>query len=189
MEKTTEQQTKEWEVPNSEATGKSKDVMAERYAHIKGWGIDADPENEPTYPMKNYTGADHERLNYERPTQQVKTVEVLHSTERPNVTAVFGTVTPPSGLSGQLRRHAFRYSEGNWNHWLTLLLADRVNAIEGIADDIRKGHFPNIIAERGWKAEWKYNRQNFLLNTTIAIGTAVTLLGIWSMVRKRRLIW
>jgi hypothetical protein len=25
-------------------------------AHINGWAIDADPENEPTYPMKKYTG-------------------------------------------------------------------------------------------------------------------------------------
>jgi hypothetical protein len=36
----------------------------ENYKNIPGWGIDADPENEPTYPMKTYTGDDHKRSNY-----------------------------------------------------------------------------------------------------------------------------
>jgi len=84
-------------------------------------------------------------------------VEVLHSNERPDLTAVFGTSVPPSGLSGKIRRYAFKYSESSYGHWLPLLLADRVNVVEGLIDDIKKGHFPNILAERGWKAELKYN--------------------------------
>ncbi len=178
MERVTEQKTREWAVDKSEATGKATDNIDAKFAHIKGWGIDADPENEPTYPMKHYTGADHQRLNYERPTQQVRTVEVLHSNERPSITAVFGTSTPPSGLSGKLRRHAFKYSEGNWNHWLTLLLADRINMVEGIIDDMKKGHFPNIIAERGWTAEWKYNKQNVIKNVAIGVGVAYVVLKL-----------
>lgn len=176
MERVTEQKTREWATNKSEATGKNTDDLASKFAHIKGWGIDADPENEPTYPMKHYTGDDYRRLNYDRPTQQTRTVEILHSNERPTITAVFGTSTPPKGLSGQLRRHAFKYSEGNWNHWLTLLLADRVDMIEGIVEDVKKGQFPNIIAERGWTAEWKYNRQNFILNT--ALGVSIAYIGL-----------
>jgi hypothetical protein len=187
MEKITEQKTREWAVNKSEATGKSTDDMATKYAHIKGWGIDADPENEPTYPMKHYNGHDHQRLNYERATQQPQTVEILHSNERPNITAVFGTSAPPSGLSGKLRRHAFKYSEGNWNHWLTLILADRINAVEGIVDDIKNGHFPNIIAERGWTAEWKYNRKNFIKNIAKGVGVTLVAFNILSALRKRRL--
>ena len=38
--------------------------------HIPGWGMDADPENDPTYPMKHWNGADHQRFNYEKPPQQ-----------------------------------------------------------------------------------------------------------------------
>ncbi len=185
MEKSIEQKTREWAVDKSEATGKNTDDLASKFAHIKGWGIDADPENEPTYPMKNYNGADHQRLNYERPTQQARTVEVLHSNERPGLTAVFGTSAPPSGLSGKLRRHAFKYSEGNWNHWLTLILADRINMVEGIVDDIKKGHFPNIIVERGWTAEWKYNRQNFIKN--VAIGVSVAYIAFKLLSGKRKL--
>jgi len=173
-----QQTTRDWAADNSEATGKNTDDMEKKYAHIKGWGKDADPENEPNYPMKHWNGDDHKRLNYERPTQQRQSVEVLHSNERPSVSAVFGTSTPPKGLSGKLRRHAFKFSEGNWNHWLTLLLADRVDMVEGIIDDIKKGHFPNFIAETGWTAEWKYNRKNFIKN--VAIGAAVTA-GLFMM--------
>src|SRR4051812_12826746 len=95
--------------------------ISHKYSHIKGWGIDADPENEPTYPMKHYTGDDHNRLNYEKATQQEPTVEILHSNERPGLTRVFGESSPPSGLSGSLRRYAFNYSESNLKHWLTLV--------------------------------------------------------------------
>jgi hypothetical protein len=145
---------------------------AEHFAHIKGWGVDADPENEPTYPMKKYTGDDHRRLNYERSVQQVSNVEILHSNERPGLTSVFGTSTPPSGLSGKIRRFAFRYSEGEWSHWLSLIMADRLNAIEGIIDDLKKGTVPNIFVERGWTAEWKYNKAGVL--KSVALGLAVT---------------
>ena len=120
--------------------GSSKD-------HIPGWGHDADPENDPTYPMKHRNGADYERLNYEKPEQQPLTVEVLHSIERPTVSRVFGTSTPPSGLSGKIRRLAFKKSESTYAHWFPLVVADRINVIEGIIDDIKQGHFPNLIAE------------------------------------------
>jgi len=152
--------------------------MAENFAHIKGWGIDADPENDPTYPMKNYTGDDHKRLNYERPPQQPVDVEVLHSNERPNVTAAFGTSSPPKGLSGLIRRYAFKYSENSLAHWLSLMIADRVNVAECFLGDLTRGHVPNVIAERGLKAEWKYNRKGVLKKAAAAaiIATAVTLI-------------
>ena len=146
--------------------------IASMHKDIPGWGIDADPDNRPNYPMKNYSGADHQRLDYERPPLQPKTVEVLHSNERPGLTAVFGTSTPPSGISGAIRRFAFKYSESTYSHWMPLVLADRVNVIEGIVQDLKKGILPNLIAERGWKAEWKYNRKGFMKN--IAIGVAMT---------------
>ncbi len=142
------------------------------YAHIIGWGVDADPENEPTYPMKHWTGDDHKRLNYDRPDQQVSAIEVLHSNERPSRSAVFGTANPPSGLSGLIRRYAFKYSEGNWNHWLALLLADRINVVEGYIEDISHGHVPNIFNEHGMKTEWKYNRKKLIQK--VAVGIVVT---------------
>jgi hypothetical protein len=160
--------------------------LKDKYAHINGWGIDADPENEPTYPMKKYTGDDHKRLNYEKPPQQPVNIEVLHSNERPTVSAVFGTSTPPQGLSGAIRRFAFKYSESSYGHWLPLILADRVGVVEGIIDDIKRGHFPNIIAERGWKAEWKYNRQGLIKNIVIGIAVTTAVLVLLNNGKKKR---
>ena len=143
--------------------------LSNDYTHIKGWGIDADPKNEPTYPMKKYTGDDHKRLNWERPPLQPVTVEVLHSNERPNITAVFGTSTPPSGLSGAIRRYAFQFSENQYMHWLPLLLADRVNVVEGIVDDLKRGHIPNIFAEKGMKAELKHTPKGFAKKVLVTL--------------------
>jgi len=134
--------------------------------------------------MKKYTGDDHKRLNYERPPLQPVTVEVLHSNERPNISATFGTVSPPSGLSGAIRRYAFKYSEGSWNHWLPLLLADRVNVVEGIVDDLKHGHIPNIFAEKGWKAEWKHNPKGLV--TKVAVGVVITAAIATLLFRKKK---
>lgn len=158
--------------------------IADKPKNIPGWGMDADPDNEPTYPMKKYDGSDHNRLHYERAPQQPEDVEILHSNERPGITRVFGTSTPPSGLSGMLRRYAFRFSEGSSGHWMTLILADRINMVEGIIDDIAHGHFPNIWAERGWNAEWKYNRKGMIKK--IAVTTAVAAAAIILLSRRRK---
>jgi hypothetical protein len=151
-------------------------ITANEYAHIKGWGIDADPENDPTYPMKHRTNGEHAGYSWERPQQQPLTVEILHSNERPNVTAVFGTSTPPSGLSGVIRRLAFNYSESSYGHWLPLMLADRVNMVEGVLDDLAHGHIPNIIEERGLKAEWQHNRPNLV--GKLLVGAVITTAAV-----------
>ena len=131
-------------------------------SQIKGWVVDADQKNDPTYPMKNRNDGEQAGYSWERPQQQPLTVEVLHSNERADVTSVFGTSTPPSGPSGALRRLAFRYSESSYGHWLPLVLADRVSVVEGVLSDLKRGHVPNVFAERGWKAEWKHNRTSLV---------------------------
>jgi hypothetical protein len=158
-------------------------MTSNNYKDIPGWGMDADPENEPTYPMKNYTGDDHKRINYERSEQQPADVEILQSNERPQLTAVFGNTVPPSGLSGVIRRYAFQHSEDRYRHWLPLILADRINVWEGLIDDIKNGHLPNIIAERGFKAEWKYNRPALIKKVIIG---AVIAVAIYSSISKKR---
>ena len=158
-------------------------MTSNNYKDIPGWGMDADPENEPTYPMKNYTGDDHKRINYERSEQQPANVEILKSTERPALSVVFGTTVPPSGLSGVIRRYAFQHSEDRYRHWLPLILADRINVWEGLIDDIKNGHLPNIIAERGFKAEWKYNRPGLIKKMIIG---AVIAVAVYSSISKKR---
>jgi hypothetical protein len=148
------------------------------YKKIKGWGVDNDPENNPVYPIKKYTGADHDRLNWQRPPLQEQTVEILKSVEQKRMPAVFGTTLPPAGLSGALRRYAFKYDESEYGHWLNLLLADRINVVEGIVDDLAHLRIPNIFAEKGMKADWKYNRKQLLTKVVAlaAITTAIIFL-------------
>jgi hypothetical protein len=154
------------------------------YSHIKGWGVDADPKNDPTYPIKHRTNEEHKGYSWERPPLQPVNIEVLHSNERPNVTAVFGTSVPPSGLSGMIRRFAFKYSESSYGHWLPLLVADRVNVVEGIVDDLMHGHIPNIFAEKGWNAEWKHNPKGLV--TKVLVGIVVTSAVVALMSRKKK---
>lgn len=153
-----------------------------QYAHIKGWGIDADPNNNPTYPMKQRVDIEHAGYSWERPTQQPVNMEVHHSIERPNISAVFGTSTPPRGLSGMMRRWAFKYSEDQYNHWLGLLMADRVDMIEGVVDDLAHAHLPNLIEEKGLRADWHYDRERLI--GKVAAGACAVGLAWWLWQRR-----
>ena len=154
------------------------------YNHIKGWGIDADPSNDPTYPYKTRTNEEQLGVTWERPALQEQDMEVLHSNERPDLTAVFGTAPAPSGISGMLRRYAFTYSESDYRHWMPLIFADRIGVYEGIAADLGRGHIPNILAERGIKAEWKYNRKAFVTKTAVKV--LITAAAVGLLIAKRK---
>lgn len=151
---------------------------------LNGWGVDSNSENDPTYPMKHRNNSEQRGYSWERPTQQAVDEEILHSIERPNVTSVFGTSVPLQGLSGAIRRNAFKYSESSYGHWLQLVLADRVNAMEGIVDDLANGHVPNFLEEWGWRAEWKYNRKVML--ERMAMGAVVTSLAVAFLYNRKR---
>lgn len=159
---------------------------AKNYSHINGWGIDIDPKNDPTYPIKRRTDEEQEGYSWERPPQQPINIEVLHSIERPNITAVFGTSVPPSGLSGQIRRLAFKESENSYGHWLPLLLADRINVVEGVIDDLKDGRFPNFFAEKGMKAEWKHNPASVVQKLAVGAAVAGAVILLFAGEKKRR---
>jgi hypothetical protein len=149
-------------------------------SQVEGWGVDVNPKNDPTYPMKHRTDGEHAGYSWERPPQQPVNTEILRSIERPNVTSVFGTSTPPSGLSGVIRRIAFRYSESSYGHWLPLMLADRVGIVEGILADLKHGHLPNVFAERGWKAEWRYNRTSLVWKVLVRVLLITAVIAYFS---------
>jgi hypothetical protein len=152
-------------------------------ATIPGWGVDADPENDPTYPIRHIE--DQTRgLTWNRPAQQHPDVEVLQSIEHNRLPAVVGTSTPPSGLSGMIRRAAFRRSESDWWHWLLLMGADRLNVVEGVVSDLSRGKVPNIPAEMGMRSELRHNRKGVAKKAAVVavLGAAVFA---WSR-RSRR---
>jgi hypothetical protein len=142
----------------------------------------------PAFPMRQQSGDEHKGMNWQRPTQQDASVEVLHSNERPNLTAVFGTTVPPKGLSGHLRRLAFRFSESQMPHWVMLIAADRVQMIEAIGEDLSRGHVPNLFKEMGLKAELKHNPVRFASRIGVA---AVAGIGLYLLVKPkpRRRTW
>jgi hypothetical protein len=110
---------------------------ASKFAHIPGWGADLPRENRPAVPMERTPP----RLDVpwsDPPPQQPMTVEVLRSVERPEHSRTFGTRLPPKGLSGMMRRAAFRRSENDVRHWFMLIAADRVNVVEGLCQDLKR---------------------------------------------------
>ena len=146
-------------------------------SRIIGWGVDADPDNDPTYPYRNRSADDHSGT-WRRPTTQNSDVEVLQSIEHKQTPAVFGTSTPPSWLSGVLRRQAFRWSESNWVHWLMLLGADRINMVEGLVQDLGRGKIPNIPKEMGLPAAWKHNRKGVITTGLVTAGVIAALVAV-----------
>jgi hypothetical protein len=156
----------------------------EQLSHIQGWGADLDRKNRPAVPMERtpprFIGAP-----VAPPEQQPQNVEILVSPERPGITPLFGTSTPPSGLSGMIRRWAFKLTENDIRHWLLLLVADRVNVVEGIGQDLARGKVPNVLGEMGIRAELKHNPAGLVKKAAIATAVAGTAYYLLSR-RNRR---
>jgi hypothetical protein len=144
---------------------------------IVGWGVDADPANNPTYPQRDITKDDKSGMSWHRPPLQVNTVEILKSTERPSLSAVFGTAQPPKGLSGAIRRRAFKKSEGKWGHWLLLIAADRVDVIEGIFGDIFRMRSPFVRRSSPASGPTSLSRSLSLV-VTLSVATAALYLAL-----------
>jgi hypothetical protein len=77
-------------------------------------------------------------VHWSEPEAQQTHVEILQSSEHFRRPPVFGTGVPPRGVSGWMRRRAFVHSENDLRHWLMLLAADRVDAVEGMAADVAR---------------------------------------------------
>ena len=145
---------------------------------VVGWGVDANPENDPTYPYRDRSHDEGLTKDWQRPPLQRTDVEILQSIEHIRTPAVFGTSTPPSGVSGMIRRAAFRWSESNWLHWLMLMGADRINVVEGVVQDLARGKIPNIPAEMGVRSEWQHNKRGLAIKGAVAVGVTAAVVGL-----------
>src|SRR5689334_22857383 len=94
----------------------SAEVLRRR---IPGWGVDVDPTDRPAVPKLNLnreaTGA-----HWDFPERQPEKRPRERSVEHKLLTPVFGTSCPLKGVSGAIRRFAYRYSEARAAHWLLL---------------------------------------------------------------------
>ncbi len=121
-------------------------------ARIPGWGADLDPKDRPAVPREQSldTGA-----HWDFPERQPEKWPRERSIEHEFLTPVFGTSCPPKGLSGVLRKVAYaRYSEGRAAHWLILLAADRVDAIESHVRSFASLRPDNPVTETGVLSEF-----------------------------------
>ena len=126
-------------------------------ARIPGWGVDSNPADRPSVPklqfQEDLTGA-----HWEFPDRQPEKWPRERSIEHKFLTPVFGTAQPPKGLSGVIRRFSYaRYSEGRAAHWLLLMLADRVDAVEEHLKSFATLRPDNPITETGIKAEFTHH--------------------------------
>jgi hypothetical protein len=97
--------------------------------NIPDWGIDLPSERRPGVPREAKPRA-FPNAHWMTPEPQKATVPVLKRADIPALTPVFGTSSPPRGLSGQLRRLAYARPDHYTMHWMLLLAADRVDVIE-----------------------------------------------------------
>jgi hypothetical protein len=125
-------------------------------ARIPGWGADLDPADRPSHPKLQYpadTGA-----HWEFPDRQPETFPRERSIEHAMLTPVFGTAQPRKGVAGAIRTYAYeRFSEGRAAHWLLLVAADRVDAIEAHLASFGTTRPDNPITETGVKGEFTHN--------------------------------
>lgn len=142
------------------------------YRQIPGWGVDihhrtVTPRELPSDVMTARGTVYDWQIPHEK---------VHMSVEHPNLTPVFGTSCPPHGLSGLLRDYAYKYGEAANRHWMTLILADRVDIIESMIIDALRGHPDRIFKEKGWKANFKY--ANVSPSMKRGLGWGLGLVGV-----------
>jgi hypothetical protein len=138
-------------------TAKQAQTSDELRARIPGWGVDLDPKDRPAVPRLKFdpqaSGA-----HWDFPERQEEKWPRERSIEHKFLTPVFGTSAPPKGLSGVLRKYAYaRFSEGRAAHWLILLAADRVDAVESHLASFATGRPDNPVTETGIRAEFRRN--------------------------------
>jgi hypothetical protein len=122
-------------------------------ARIPGWGADLNKADRPSVPkLKSLdTGA-----HWDFPERQPEKWPRERSIEHRFLTPVFGTAQPPSGLSGAIRKFAYKFSEGRAAHWLILIYADRVDAAEHHLRSLLSLRPDNPITQTGIKAEFSH---------------------------------
>jgi hypothetical protein len=122
-------------------------------ARIPGWGVDLDPADRPAVPRERFdpgaTGA-HWAFPERQPEERPRERSIEHGTLPP----VFGTTLPLRGLSGVVRRYAYRrFSEARAAHWLLLMVGDRIDVVESTVLAAVRGRPDDPVAETGVRSE------------------------------------
>lgn len=98
-------------------------------ARTSAHGVDTEPERRPGVPME-HPPSQSMAAHWAEPSRQANADRHLHRVGLDRPTPIVGTAQPPRGLSGAMRRGAYRIPEHYARHWLLLLMADRVDVVE-----------------------------------------------------------
>jgi hypothetical protein len=90
-------------------------------------GFDLDPARRPGVP-KERTPAPWPHARFPPARMEATPSAPTHDRKGKPMPPVFGTAVPLHGVSGLLRKAAYRYPDHVTRHWTMLLLADRVDA-------------------------------------------------------------
>ena len=122
-------------------------------ARIPGWGVDLDPKDRPSVPREQLDPA-LSGAHWDFPERQPEHWPRERSIEHKFLTPVFGTSCPPKGMSGVLRKYAYaRFSEARAAHWLILIAADRVDAVESHIQSFGTMRPDNPVTQTGVLSE------------------------------------
>lgn len=113
--------------PDEEGNGIMRNTT--QYADIPGWGVDRRKEERPGVPRiadpQHVIGAAPPDLSQRQENERASLVSPTLS-----LTPIYSSVVPPRGVSGAVRKLAYRYPEYLTRRWMLLLLADRIDVVE-----------------------------------------------------------
>ena len=93
-------------------------------------GRDLPASERPGVPMELEPRPLTPAVHWTEPERQKPARGVTRRKELQELTPVFSTALRPRGISGLLRRAAYRIPETRARHWMTLMLADRIDVQE-----------------------------------------------------------
>jgi hypothetical protein len=164
-------------------------------ARIPGWGVDLDPQDRPSVPKLQFQD-DLSGAHWEFPDRQPEKWPRERSIEHKFLTPVFGTGQPPKGLSGAIRKLSYaRYSEGRLAHWMLLVLADRVDAVEHHLRSFATLRPDNPLTQTGVRSEFSHHglrsrkgrvdARHHVLDPVVVAGPWVAAAGVAAVGARR----
>lgn len=96
---------------------------------LRGWGVDGPRGERPGVPREMLPPQRIGNAHWTTPDQQ-STGTPTAIERRRRLTPVYGTAIPPRGVSGLVRRAAYRVPEYRPRRWLMLMVADRIDVFE-----------------------------------------------------------
>ena len=94
-----------------------------------GWGADHSPLERPGIPQEQDPPRRLACAHWLEPEQQASDPKPLVG-QGLRLTPVFSSAVPPRGVSGALRRLAYRMPDYRARRWLLLMVADRIDVLE-----------------------------------------------------------